>query len=332
MDNGVRPHWLLLIHQLPPKPDYIRVKIRRRLLRLGSIAIKNTVYALPNRDAQVEDFHWLLKEIEDAGGEAYLCSADMIEGLTNSDVILLFNKARDAEYEDLAEAMKDVLRDARAAAADPDARQMLKSKFNKLRSAFDECSAVDFFGASNHSVCETLLQQIESALKDITDDDTPETIEKADTAKYQGRTWITRSNIFVDRIASAWLIRRRVDAEAHFKFVDPTSYKPLAREVRFDMYEAEFTHVGDCCTFEVLLEAFSLSDPALRSIAEIVHDLDLKYAKFQRSEAAGLDVILQGFKHTHPSDAERLGQGEAVLDALYAHFSSLEVPHDNIST
>jgi hypothetical protein len=113
--------------------------------------------------------------------------------------------------------------------------------------------------------------------------------------------------------------------------VDPTSDKPLAREVRFDMYEAEFTHVGDRCTFEVLLEAFSLSDPALRPIGEIVHDLDLKDAKFQRSEAAGLEVILKGLKHMHPTDAERLEQGQALLDALYAHFSNPEVPDDNIS-
>lgn len=332
MDNEIRPNWLLLIHQLPPKPDYVRVKIRRRLIRLGSVAIKNTVYALPNRDVQVEDFHWLLKEIEDAGGEAYLCSADMIEGLTNSDVTVLFNSARDADYADLADAMKDFLRDARGRWADPDARPTLKSRLAKLRSSFEECSAVDFFGASNRSVCETLLQQIESALKDTATAAAPETIEKADTAQYQKRTWITRSDIFVDRIASAWLIRRHIDAEAQFKFVDPTSYKPLAREVRFDMYEAEFTHVGDRCTFEVLLETFSLLDPALRTIGEIVHDLDLKDAKFQRSEATGLEVILQGLKHMHPVDAKRLEQGEALLDALYAHFSHPEVPRDNTSS
>ena len=134
----------------------------------------------------------------------------------------------------------------------------------------------------------------------------------------RGRTWVTRTGIFVDRIASAWLIRRFIDPEARFKFVPPQGYRPKPGELRFDMFEAEFTHEGNRCTFEVLLERFHLDDPALGVLAEIVHDIDLKDDKFGRDEAPGVAAVVFGIVAAHDDDATRLDRGGALFDDLYA--------------
>ncbi len=135
---------------------------------------------------------------------------------------------------------------------------------------------------------------------------------------YQGRTWVTRTGIKVDRMASAWLIRRFIDPEARFKFVPAKGYRPEEGELRFDMFEAEFTHEGDLCTFEVLVQRFGLADPALRAIAEIVHDIDVKDAKYGREEAPGIGQLVAGIAAAHASDEERLARGSALFEDLYS--------------
>jgi hypothetical protein len=151
-------------------------------------------------------------------------------------------------------------------------------------------------------------------------------VKKVKRADYRERIWLTRPSVYVDRIASAWLIRRHIDTKARFKFADLSPNKTAAKFVRFDMYDAEFTHVGDRCTFEVLMEAFSLDDLALREIAEIVHDLDLKDAKFQRNEAPGLEALFKGLALTQANDTARIEQGLVLMDALYAQFTNEENP------
>ncbi len=138
-------------------------------------------------------------------------------------------------------------------------------------------------------------------------------------ADYRARTWVTRRSIHVDRIASAWLIRRSIDPEATFKFV-ASRHAPAEGEVRFDMFAAEFTHEGDRCSFEVLLERFGIEDPALRAIAEIVHDIDLKDAKFGRPETAGIESLIAGLTLLHKTDEARLERGGAALSDLHAYF------------
>jgi hypothetical protein len=137
----------------------------------------------------------------------------------------------------------------------------------------------------------------------------------------KGRTWVTRANVKVDRMASAWLIRRFVDPEAPFKFVTERSYRPAAGELRFDMYDAEFTHEGDRCTFEVLADRLGRKDAALSAIAEIIHDLDLKDEKYGRAEAAGIQQLLAGIIANHSSDNDRLERAATLFDDLYRSFA-----------
>lgn len=139
-----------------------------------------------------------------------------------------------------------------------------------------------------------------------------------DRTEFRARTWVTRAGIKVDRMASAWLIRRFIDPEARFKFVPSKGYVPEQRELRFDMFEAEFTHEGDLCTFEVLLQHFGLEEPALRDIAEIVHDIDLKDARYGREEAPGVGQLVDGIAAAHRDDEERLRRGAALFEDLYA--------------
>jgi hypothetical protein len=136
----------------------------------------------------------------------------------------------------------------------------------------------------------------------------------------KGRVWVTRRGLYVDRIASAWLIRRFIDPDARFKFVPAKGYEPEAGELRFDMYEGEYTHEGDRCTFEVLLTRAGLNDPALAAIGEIVHDIDLKDGKFGREEASGIARVMDGIAAANKNDERRIERGSAVLDDLYEVF------------
>ena len=134
------------------------------------------------------------------------------------------------------------------------------------------------------------------------------------------RVWVTRRGVQVDRIASAWLIRRFIDPKARFKFVAPQGYVPKADELRFDTFDGEFTHEGDRCTFEVLTLRLGRTDPALTALAEIVHDIDLKDSKFGRPESSGLALAFSGIAAGDASDETRLEKGGALLDGLYRHF------------
>ena len=313
------PRWLLLIHQIPPRPAYLRVKVGRRLQGLGAVPIKNSVYVLPRSDQALEDFQWVRREIVAGHGDATVCEARFVEGHSDVDVEALFTTARDAEYASLAEDTRRLERafigsKRRAPIGAEPARQSLV----RLRKQLSDVMAIDFFGASGREAVEGLLVAIEARLRPA---QAQTDVEKTVSAEgIRGRTWVTRRGIQVDRIASAWLIRRFIDPEARFKFVLGHEYAPEAGELRFDMFEADFTHDGDLCTFEVLLRHFGLKEAALRSLGEIVHDIDLKDAKFTRPEALGLAGLIAGIAMRHKEDEARLSEGTAVFDSLHAYF------------
>jgi hypothetical protein len=246
--RGEERRWLLFIHRLPPKPDYLRVKVRRRLRRLGAVPVKQTVYVLPRTDEAVEDFHWLRVEIEAEGGSAVIVEAAFIEGLS------------DEELEAMIEATNDDVPDS-----------------------------------------------------------APSRTGRADRVE-PGTTWVTRQGVQVDRIASGWLIQRFIDPKARFKFVAARGYQPTPGELRFDMFDAEYTHVGDACTFQTLVRRFVIEDAAVRAIAEIVHDIDCKDEQFGRPETAGIASLVRGIVAAHVEDETRLERGGAILDDFYASF------------
>ncbi len=311
--------WLLLIHQIPAKPAYLRVKVWRRLQFLGAVIVKNSVYALPANERTQEDFEWLLKEIVDGGGEALICEARLIAGLSNQEVRMMFNAARDADYDALAKEARELGEKLIGSLAAP-ARADAQARLVRLKVDAFQVVTIDFFGANGRETLDGLLTTLGALLQK----DGPMRMIQGNTwgagGTLTGRMWVTRAGVHVDRIASAWLIRRFIDPEARFKFVPPKGYVPEPDELRFDMFEAEFTHEGNSCTFEVLLARTGLSDPALAGIAEIVHDIDLKDKKFSRDEASGIARLVEGIVATTGDDRHRIERGSAMLDDLYQYF------------
>jgi len=280
--------WLLLIHQLPPKPDYFRVKIWRRLQGIGAVAIKNSVYALPFNPQSTEDFQWLRKEITAGGGEASVCRAAFVDGLTDAQIEALFRAARDAEYAEVTRAAENVDSPTEA---------------TRLERRLREVSALDQFGASGRKTAEAAVAKLKAH------NPTRGKREK----QIKRRTWVTRPDVHVDRIASAWLIKRFIDPKARFVFGEPR-----ADAVSFDMFEGDYTHEGDRCTFETLVQRFGLEhDEALRAIAEMVHDVDVKDGKFGREETPGFARLIDGIVKRNARDEARIQRGAELLNDLY---------------
>ncbi len=321
MADPTEARWLLLIHQIPPKPDYFRVKIWRRLQRLGAVAIKNSVYVLPRTEQTQEDFQWVMREIVEGGGDASICEARFIEGLSDEQVEALFHAARDADYARLAADVRSLFDTVPTRKDITDVqRREVEAELARLGRRFAEISAIDFCGAPGREAVDGLLAGLEQRLRAKVESAATRPDAQGDRASVRGRTWVTRKGIHIDRMASAWLIRRFIDPAATFKFVPGKGYRPEKGELRFDMFEAEYTHEGDRCTFEALVKRFHVEDPALHPIAKIVHDIDLKDAKFEPPEAAGIDRLVTGIAMLHKDDATRLERGAAVFDELYEYF------------
>lgn len=295
--------WYLLIHQLPPEPLYLRAKVRQRLTRLGAVALKNAVYAVPRRQECLEDLEWLAQECLSGGGEAYVCEAEFLDRRTDEALVRRFREERNADYEALAEALH-----GRKTDADPAARLV------RARKRLEEIASIDFFAASARSRVEKLLGRLDSEARRRA-----APAPGAGRTDLAGKTWATRRGIHIDRIASAWLIRRFLDARARFRFIDPQEPR-RKNELRFDMVGGDFTHEGDRCTFETLLGRIGARDPALAEMAQIIHDIDLKDEKFGRSEAAGVERLVTGLILANTEDNARLERGLLLFDDLYHSF------------
>src|SRR5205823_5084055 len=238
------PGWLLLIHQIPPKPNYFRVKIWRRLQRLGAVAIKNSVYALPSNEQAQEDLNWVLREIVEGGGDASLIEARLVEGLNDEQVKEMFRAARDADYQAIANDARELSRRLpRKGEIADEKRGELEGALARLQKRVGEVAAIDFFHARSRESVDGLLKETEERLAappEKTADGPTRALEKP-----RGATWVTRTGIHVDRMASAWLIQRFIDPQARFKFVTAREYGHQPNELRFDMFDGEFTHQGE---------------------------------------------------------------------------------------
>jgi len=320
--SGDEPHagarWLLLVHQLPAKPAYARVKAWRRLQALGAVTVKNSVYALPNNDEAREDFAWLAKEIVEDGGEALVCEAGLLEGLGDHEMQALFDNARDEDYARIAAEAREIAERRSDEATDRELAD-LAAQVARLRKQLDAIVAIDFFGANGRLAAQGLVSGLEAAFQGGDTMTAPEPTPAP--GPLADRVWVTRKGVQIDRIASAWLIRRFIDQRARFKFVPSSGYEPEPGELRFDMFEGEFTHKGDRCTFEVLLAHAGLVDPALSAIGEIVHDIDLKDDKYGRAETAGVKSLIAGIAVPGTDDEQRLARGGMLLDGLYDSFA-----------
>ena len=311
--------WLVLIHQIPPKPDALRVKIWRRLQQVGAVAIKPSVYVMPLTEQSREDLSWTLRRIVEGGGDGSISEARFVQGLSDEQILALFHNARKADYEKLIQEAGALYAQWSSQESDPrDPAVKGPAQLSRLQRRLDDISAIDFFRTPERAAAELQLKELEKLLAGPP---TTETDAVDGFANLKGKTWVTRGNLFVDRLACSWLIRRFVDNKAALKFVPDPQYQPQTNEIRFDMFDGEYTHQGDLCTFEVMIQRLQIRDHALGPLSEVVHDIDLKDEKFGRSETFGFNALLTGLVAEHPDDNERINEGFRLFDNLYAYFN-----------
>ena len=302
--------WLLLAFQLPTLPSNARVKTWRRLQQIGAVPTRNAVYVLPNTDQRREDFEWLRAEIVAMGGAATVFAAEALDREGEEDIVATFQRARDEDYRELKRDADRLLPAARRKGA----RDLgaLGRGVKALRERLGQIERLDFHQAHARAEAAEAVAALERATTPAParrrGGDAPE----AGVASFRRRRWVTRPRPGVDRMASAWLIRRFIDPKATFAFVAA----PTRTDVPFDMYTGEFSHHGGRCTYEVLCDRFQLTSPAIVHIGRVVHDLDLRESKYGLPEGPAVERMVDGLRAMHADDRVLLEQGMAMFEAL----------------
>ena len=296
--------WLLLLFSLPTNRNTERVAVWRRLKKMGAVQIKTSTYLLPDEPAQYEQFQWLAQQIRDYGGDSTLVRAQEIEGLTKEKVIAMFNDARAKDYAELRKSLQGFIGRRKKIDA-----EIAGAELERLTRQFREIREVDFFDSARGHDVAMLLRRAEGR-------STARQLAVLDAKQYQNKTWLTRPRPEIDRVGSAWLISKFIDRKPKFVFAPSANAVPGA--IPFDMLDAEFSHHGNCCTFETLIRRFAIADKVVAKIGEMIHDADLDDARFQRIEAVGIDRVLKGWAKDGLPDEEILRRGFECFDALYA--------------
>ncbi len=322
------PQWLLFFYTVPAKPGNLRMKVWRRLLKMGAVSLKGSVYLLPYSEDHLESLHWLTEEVASLGGEAAFVKAEAIETLGNDEIVALFNVQRDHDYATTNAALDglEVQLSSLEQQHDPQGLARVNGAFQKVLKDYRAIQALDFFSSPRGVALQERLEEFEERLQKLNLSplaERPKATGPRRKEDHQDRIWVTRPHPFVDRMASAWLIRRFIDPQARFEFLEKDqTVTSFPNAVSYDLPGGDFSHEQDRCTFEVLLEAFALRGKALRKIAELVHDLDLQDGKFSSPQAGGVETILLGIRKMATDDREALEEGINVFERLYAALSS----------
>ena len=326
-DSG-QLQWLLFFYSIPATPVNNRVKIWRKLVKTGAVQLKGGVYILPFSEEHHEALQWMLAELPGLNGEGLLIQTDCIEPLGQQEIITLFNEQRRPQYQEIARKIDDYsgrISNLRKGGRDRKSTSLFR-QYEKIHNEFQAIQQRDFFKLDLGQDLAARLGALRKQLEELTAVDkgykgsAATDLPSGRTINdFSGMTWLTRRRPFVDRLASAWLIRRFIDSEATFAFKDEADLKDPRgiREVSYDVRNGDFTHVEDLCTFEVLIRAFGLEDKGLAHLAGIVHDIDIKDGKFAAPEAPVIEMILKGIRNRALSDSETLDQGMAIFEALY---------------
>lgn len=323
--------WLILIYYLPAEAGSARVRVWRKMKKLGMVSFRNSVYFLPYNDEHYEITQWLCQEIQKAGGEATLLKAQSVENLSDEEVAGFFREARGEEYDQVAQAADGLharlaaLGSARGkAGAEIGAAGMigLVDELKVIEKRLSEIREIDFFDAPGRRQAEEAVGRCRQDVRRLQKQEAPpdesagQQRPQLNPTDFQGKTWVTRPRPYVDRIATAWVISRFIDPQACFTFAEDPAQ--AADAIPYDYLDTELSHQGEDCTVETVLHRFALDDKRLAAVGEIVHDIDLKDAKFGRREAAGLEAILKGLTAARKQDQVLLDQGFALFDNLYA--------------
>jgi hypothetical protein len=299
--------WLLLLYALPAARNSERVNLWRKLKTFGAVQLKTSGYVLPDDPAQYERCQWLSKQVLDAGGEATLVRVAEIDGISDREMIEMFNEARAADYKDLGIACREALAHRKMGA-----EVEFAAELEKCQRRFRQIRAIDYFNSPRVHDAQVAL---EGAAKALAPQKQSAEARKLDASAFVGKSWLTRPRPGIDRAGSAWLIRRFIDSKAKFVFgMDPAEHP---KALPFDMADVEFSHHGEDCTFETLVKRFGIEDRAVLRMAEMVHDADLEDEKFQSTECFGINCVLNGWARAGIPDGKLLIKGIDCFEGLY---------------
>jgi hypothetical protein len=308
--------WLTLLMSLPPTPTRHRVGVWRKLQRMGAVRLRGSAWILPATAETTELFQWLVQEIQAFRGEATLLHVDRIENMTAEQVTALFHKARAAEYQAVVQGCREILSLIDRHLAHPRGPvARLRGRLDGLKRELDRVQAIDHLAAPAGQRARDLWETTAKRLRAVETRPRPAGGRHRASLPPRGSTWVTRPRPHIDRIASAWLIKRFCDPQASFAFADAAD--AARKGVPFDVLGADFGHHGDDCTFETLARRFRLKDRRLAVIGEIVHEADLHDGKFTRNESTGVDLAIRGLAEATADDHELLERGMAIFDGLY---------------
>ncbi len=309
--------WSLLVLTLPTENATARMRFYRALKAKGCAVLRDGVYLLPYSEAHEAALRELAAAIAESGGAAHLLRVPSLDESQHEEFKTLFD--RESDYE----AFMVLLAEARKTISGQTATE-LSRLLRRLRKDYEAIQAIDYFPDDAATRAEVAWQDFVALVDTVLSPGEPQPAERTIRAlsrdEYQGRTWATRQRMWVDRVASAWLIRRFIDSDAHFLWLTSPDACP-DDALGFDFDGAAFTHVGERVTFEVLLASFGLQkDPALLRLGEIVHALDVGGPA--APEAVGFEAVMAGTRRRVDNDDQLLDQMSPVLDALYAHFAA----------
>ena len=302
ISQGERTPWLLLVFSLPMRNASQRVEIWRKLQRYGALSLPSSGYLLPNSQINQERMEWLATAIRTYKGQASVVQVQSFDDLPHDELKRRFVDARSRDYQKLLHECKKVL------AKSPIRRPATNLK--RIRRRFQELQGIEFFENPLRNKVERLLTQAE------TQTDRHGSRNSKKSAEYTNRVWMTRPRPGIDRVSSAWLIRRFIDPKSTFVFASEPNSHPKA--IPFDMFCTQgFGHRGEDCTFETLAKEFTIRDTRVRRIAQIIHDADLGDEKFGRTEGHGLDKVLEGWAKQDLPDDDLLQRGMELIEGLY---------------
>lgn len=322
--------WILFVHQLPARPSNLRVRIWRKIQQAGAVPIKNSVYLLPDREECREIFQWLAQEVKDAGGDAAVFHSRTAAELSDREIISEFQKIRALDYGDVIKDLRKMAREMETLSSGGgivvNSVAAMRHRYKVIRSRLEKVREIDFFESPNRREAFQLAEACRTSLARLSGPSPRAMVSSGDDlnvvlerSRFHNRVWVTRPGLHIDRLASAWLIRRFVDPRPTFRFVKNQRTIP-GNAVPFDMAGVPFGHHGEDCSFETFLRKFQLTDTSLRAIGDIVHDADLRDEKFGRSETPGLDAVISGLTGTVKDDKRLIELSTGIFDALFEHF------------
>jgi hypothetical protein len=307
--------WLVFSYSLPLKGQSSpRVALWRGLRRLGATTLPGGIHVRPAREEDLEAFQWLAEEVQQAKGEAVVMRVEQFEGLADDELIERFRRPRAEDYAAL-EAQASALEGRLCAPLNPEERSRLRERLARLRRQHAEIVRIDFFDASGGSLVAAHLARIAQAL--AAGEASSDAINPTAVQTYRDKRWVTRPRPHIDRLACIWLIRRFINPDAIIRYANT----PGADEVAFDMRDGAFSHRENLCTFETMVVAFSLEEPKLHLMGEIVHEIDLRDGRHSHPETAVIEAVLKGWLLMGLSHQELEAHSVALFEGRYTAFS-----------